>query len=190
MSSPIKAFYLKCILNAKEMAMFFETNEIAKVSSVLITLCKSVLLTNKQSTLAYVCVEYWYDTEAAYNFIKLINRFQTFDTRLLNLNNEIRAVEIKNENYYQLLQQGVNNEQFIYCYETIIDEYNLFNYVIQINDNKMEQNLDEYITEADDKRENWITDIHQMEQDFGGYMMEVDYVRKDWSFVTQICDMV
>ena len=198
MSSVIKAFYLKCVSNAKELAEFFDTNGIAKVSLVIITKCN---IFNKEAIIAYVVVEYWHDTETAYNFIKLVKRDQSFETRLINLDTEIRAVEIKDIKQCTDRIYGNYTNTFL-CYETAIDEYNCESYVIQINQSCCEAKdyQDRYILEVDSsnrqeviheeaqlKIANWVEDVKQSGYEYAEYMREVDLERSEqWS----VCDMV
>jgi hypothetical protein len=186
MSSPIKAFYLKCVSNAKELVEFFEVSGIAKVSSVVITQCKSVILADKKVILAYVCVDYWHDTETAYNFIKLIVRDQPFDTRLFHLDAEIRAVEIKDpENCAERIYG--HNEHSLICWEEAIDEYNCNNYVITIKQDLIDEDFGGYVTQEETIQNDLFSD---KETNFGDeydyYSKEIEYTR-GWD---SICDMV
>ena len=197
MSSSIKAFYLKCVMNAKDLANFFETAGIAKVSNLVITKCK---LLKTEATIAYVVVEYWHDTETAYNFIKMIKRDQPFDTRFIYLDTEIRAVEIKDANCCIERIRG-NNAKTYLCGEQAIDEYNCDSYVIQIKQKgqyEVDQDFGGYVLEvnsnmreADFNRGNWTSlGIQQTETEYDNYMREVDFNRGNWSIISSICDMV
>ena len=191
MSSPIKAFYLKCVSNAKELAEFFEVSGIAKVSSVVITQCKSVILADKKVILAYVCVDYWHDTETAYNFIKLIVRDKPFDTRLFNLDAEIRAVEIKDpENCAERIYG--HNEHSLICWEEAVDEYNCDSYIIKIkqdfgNEDFINEDFSEYVTQEEQSQTDLFSDKEtNFGDEFQYYSREIEYTR-GWD---SICDMV
>lgn len=67
--SPITSVYIPNIqkdVDAEFIAHIFEKNDIAKVSRIAIEHKK-----NKQ--FAYVAIEFWHDTEVAYNFINRLN---------------------------------------------------------------------------------------------------------------------
>jgi hypothetical protein len=67
--SPITSIYLPNIqkdVNAEFIAHIFEKNDIAKVSRIAIE-------HKKNKKFAYVGIQFWHDTEVAYNFINRLN---------------------------------------------------------------------------------------------------------------------
>jgi len=189
---------IETVFNAEFIANVFDSNGIAQVSRVYIEPYKNHL--NKYNR-AYIAIKSWYDTEAAYSFIKRL-RNSRHEARIIysddnwwpvNINNNINKLTSKKrvltlfeekqleDNLSTTTVDGDELEEFIQVnaektklLRNIIANFKVSTPLIEENEIQL------YRTNALQKREHLLQDIDESAKAFDGYLREMYNDREKW----------
>jgi hypothetical protein len=163
--SVVSSVYIRHVekhINADYILKVFSSNDIAKVGKVVFEAYKK---TNKNKQLykhAYVEIENWHDTEAAYNFIKRLQNPQK-ETRIIHNDDNWWLVEV---NKYSAKLDKKNRTEL----SNILSESHNYGIKIDLEKTILLKNIISNFTKAN------FEDV----TDLDSYMKEVDSKRKEW----------
>jgi len=137
--------------NAQYIASVFSKNKLAEVSKVYIQPYKN----NKMYNRAYILLDYWYESEAAYSFIKRLCN-STTETRLVYKDDDWWSVSINNDftkftnkrRGLTIFSEPSDNILSLADFETVR--------VVYVTD---DYDIDEYLSEIDSEREKWYENL-------------------------------
>lgn len=168
--SPITSVYLPIVqkeMNAEFIAHIFEKNDIAKVSRIAVEFNRK---TKKHS--AYVGIEFWHDTECAYNFIRRLNN-PNKEARIVYRGDDWLVAKI-NKSPQKLLSSSSNKKRVLTIFNESRISLELTQAIkIALFGEPIEPNFLPFDQETLDE----VQDIN----DFDSYCREIDFEREQWS---------
>jgi hypothetical protein len=149
----IQSLYIRNIekqVNAEYIANTFSKNGLAQVRKVYIEPYKY-----KNYNRAYVEIETWHETEAAYSFIKRLRNSKT-ETRLVHVDDDWWLVNInKNQSKF------ASNNRVLTVFSEPIDDDSISTMAIgdlSLVNVTEDYDIDEYLREIEEEREQWYED--------------------------------
>lgn len=172
--SAISSLYIPCVeknINAEFIANVFEKNGIAMVSRIAI---ESIKNTGAKFNRVYIGINYWFDTEAAYNFIWRLKN-PAFEARIIYEDDNWWPVSINKFPHKLFSEYGKGRLLTIFnqnvdmdffeteeAYEEIkidIEKTNQLKAIIAgFNKKNDEDDFNDYLREMEEERALWISE--------------------------------
>lgn len=138
--------------NAEYIADIFSRNGLAQVSRVYIEPYKTIIKNRLNYNRAYILIDSWHETEAAYSFIQRL-RNPSAEARLVHSDDNWWAVDInRNPSVFK------TNNRVLTVFTKPVEAYETDDSLSTMAVGNAAE-IDDYLKEIDDEREQWYNEI-------------------------------